>query len=133
MVGEANKVLDQRQKEIRRVLSELKIAQRESEKLDVYKRQDEEVLLAATGADDYYYCLHALDPIKQTPYETTLFFEKDPSYNSIPRESNKNGVIPLDLKSPYRSLLDMHYSGTNLFLGSDPEAGWLLSLIHISA
>lgn len=89
---------------------------------------DEEVLLAATGADDYYYCLHALDPIKQTPYETTLFFEKDPSYNSIPRESNKNGVIPLDLKSPYRSLLDMHYSGTNLFLGSDPEAGWLYDL-----
>ena len=46
MVGEANKVLDQRQKEIRRVLSELKIAQRESEKLT-----PQETLRACRGVD----------------------------------------------------------------------------------
>lgn len=46
MVSEANKVLDQRQKEIRRVLDELKIAQRESGKFTA-----EETVRACRGVD----------------------------------------------------------------------------------
>lgn len=46
MVSEANKALDQRQKEIRRVLDELKIAQRESGKFT-----PEETLRACRGVD----------------------------------------------------------------------------------
>lgn len=46
MVSEANKVLDQRQKEIRRVLDELKIAERESGKFTA-----EETLRACRGVD----------------------------------------------------------------------------------
>jgi hypothetical protein len=86
-----------------------------------------EVFLAATSADNYYYCLAPLKPSKQNPYETTLFFEKDPSYGSIPNHADESAPT-LDLTHPYHSLLDMHYSGTNLFLGSDADAGWLYDL-----
>lgn len=86
-----------------------------------------EVFLAATSADNYYYCLAPLKPSRQSPYETTLFFEKDPEYGSIPKHTSE-GTPTLDLTHPYHSLLDMHYSGTNLFLGNDEEAGWLFDL-----
>lgn len=89
---------------------------------------DREVLIAATGADDYYYCVQNLNPSRQKPHQTTLFFENDPSYGAIPRQREQQGIPSLDLRQPYRSLLNMHYSGTNLFLGSDPEAGWLYDL-----
>ena len=86
-----------------------------------------EVFLAATSADDYYYCLAPIKPSKQSPFETVLFFEKDPEYGFSIKSSS--GTLPsLDLSQPYHSLLDMHYSGTNLFLGSDADAGWLYDL-----
>lgn len=88
---------------------------------------DKEVFLAATSADNYYYCLNLLKPSKQTPAETTLFFEKDPFYGVVSDNEGKS-TPSLDLTHPYHSLLDMHYSGTNLFLGHDVDAGWLYDL-----
>lgn len=88
---------------------------------------DHEVLLAATSADDYYYVLNPLEPRKQSPFKTTLFFEKNPPPFE---EGLEIGAVekPVDLSNRYRSLLDLHYSGTMVTLQSDPEAGWLYDI-----
>ncbi|QFR49352.1 hypothetical protein FJR48_06270 [Sulfurimonas lithotrophica] len=79
---------------------------------------DDKVFLSAIGKSEYYYLINELTEIEQTPYETKLFFEnKDyyakTNYKNLP----KNEHINLDKK--YNSFFDMHYSGTNLFIGSN--------------
>jgi hypothetical protein len=95
--------------------------------IDAKLVSENEVFLAATSSDNYYYCFAPLKPSKQTPFETTLFFEKDPIYGSVSGQ-RAEAAPALDLTHPYHSLLEMHYSGTNLFLGNDVDAGWLYDL-----
>lgn len=84
---------------------------------------DEEVLVAATSADDYYYTICALDSIKQTPYVTELFFEDKKYYDSV--RSDLNVSVPLALENKYFSFLNMNYSSTLANFGIDSEAGTL--------
>jgi hypothetical protein len=83
-----------------------------------------EVMVAATGADGYYYVLNPLTGKNETPFETTLFFEKKPPFLGPEKKAPLSGKS-IGLKNRYHSLLDIHYSGTLVNLQSDPDAGWL--------
>ena len=76
---------------------------------------DDEVLLAAIGEEEYYYIKTHLENIKEVPFEVKLFFEQEPYYASI-RELEKSKEILPDISQNYNSLLDMRYSGTDFFL-----------------
>ena len=78
---------------------------------------DEELLIAAISDKDYYYVKSGVENIKQTPYETKLFFESKEYYANATK-SLKESKSELDLDNSYYSALDMHYSGTNFSIGS---------------
>jgi len=80
---------------------------------------DDEILIAAISEKDYYYVINRQEQIDQTPYETKLFFEDKAYYGAYKKSSSEK----LDLKDDYYSLLDMHYSGTNFYIGSSSESG----------
>ena len=76
---------------------------------------DNEVLIAAISDKDYYYVKTKLKNIDESPYKTILFFEDEPYYASI-KEINKDVEELPDLSHKYNSLLDMKYSGSDLFI-----------------
>jgi len=89
---------------------------------------DDEVLIAAIGSSEYYYLKNKLETIEQAPYDTRLFFEDKEYYGEYKElKTAQTDYADLDLSDPYYSLLDMHYSGTELFLGAN-EYGVLGSL-----
>jgi len=88
---------------------------------------DQEVLVAATSADDYYYGVVPLKVSQEQPVERTLFFEKEPYYGSV-LEQAKNNPKKLNLNHPYHSLTELNYSGTNVTLQSDSQAGTLYNV-----
>ncbi len=79
---------------------------------------DTNVLIAAVSDRDYYYVKNSLVTIDERVFETKLFFEDSEYYNK-----NRNSVTELDnkrepdLSDSYNALTDMHYSGSNMFLG----------------
>ncbi|WP_345972931.1 hypothetical protein [Sulfurimonas diazotrophicus] len=85
---------------------------------------DTHALAAVMGADAYRYQKIALETIDEAPYEVTLFFEHT---GENPSETNASAEA-LDLEHPYRSPLELHYSGTDVALGSDSDAGVLFDL-----
>ncbi len=87
-----------------------------------------DVLVAALSARDYYYAVSALQVSNETPYETTLFFEKEPFYGSV-QTSTVAAQSPLDLKRTYRPFREMNYSATNFSISSDEDAGTLFDLV----
>lgn len=76
---------------------------------------DKMVLLSAVGVDEYYYVIDDLRNFKYTPYETKLFFEDMPYYAAANYHNLKGKERPIELSEEYNSLLDMHYSGTDIY------------------
>ena len=74
---------------------------------------DNEVLAAAVGEEDYYYSITSLASSVQDPYEEVLFFEKASRFNSIDKEA-KSLLLEknVDLSKPYHALTDLHYGAT---------------------
>ena len=80
---------------------------------------DDELLVAAISEKDYYYVINEVEKIKQTPFETKLFFEDKEYYGAYKKSSGDK----LDLSDDYYSVLDMHYSGADFYIGNSSESG----------
>ena len=76
---------------------------------------DSELLLAAVSDKDYYYVSNVVKSIKQEPFETKLFFEDKEYYGAY--KKTPVTAPPLDISESYNSFFDMHYSGTDFFIG----------------
>jgi len=88
---------------------------------------DNELLLACVGDKDYYYVKNNIQTIEQTPYETKLYFENKEYYaNSYKQTTNKQIEITLD--DSYNALTDMHYSGSDIMIGTAIDGSWLGTL-----
>jgi hypothetical protein len=85
---------------------------------------DHSALVAVMGADAYTYKRVELTEIDEAPTEVVLFVEKEPYYRGADPALHPVDAPMLDLKNPYFSFLDMNYSGTNLSLDSDKDAGF---------
>lgn len=85
--------------------------------------KDGKVFVSAIGLDEYYYLVCKLENIDQTPYETKLFFEDKDYYAKLNYNQLKNKTTDIPLDKEYNSLLDMHYSGTDLLLASTSQNG----------
>ena len=86
----------------------------------------------AVGSDAYEYRIIALRPVPQAPYEVKLTaLENDPRHAKA-RVDETDGASKaganLAGSAPYHALTDMHYSGIDLALGSDSEAGFLYNI-----
>ncbi|MEA1982575.1 MAG: hypothetical protein U9N39_03430, partial [Campylobacterota bacterium] len=80
---------------------------------------DDELLIAAISEKDYYYVKSGVEKINEEPYQTRLFFEDEEYYGEYKElkglQKNRNDI---DLSESYYSMLDMHYSGSDFFVGS---------------
>ncbi len=85
---------------------------------------DDEVLLAAVDANEYYYDITKLKNIDEEPYEVKLFMEDEPYYKKANISRDINYQETLDLDNSYYSFLDMHYSGTDINIGYDQNASF---------
>jgi len=74
---------------------------------------DKTLLIAAISVKDYYYVLAKVVKLDATPFETKLFFEDKKYYNRTLEDVNSSGISS---RESYNSLLDMHYSGSDLTL-----------------
>ena len=79
------------------------------------------VVLSAVGEDEYYYTLDTLKTIDEIPYNTTLFFEHEDYYEKVNYKNLQHKESNIKLDDQYNSLLDIHYSSTNLFLSVTNE------------
>ncbi len=84
---------------------------------------DSEVLIAAVNDSEYYYVKNDLETLTDTPYVVHLFMEDEPYYKQALDQEKE--VTSLDLNDDYYSLLDMHYSGTDLSLAKDVNVGYM--------
>ncbi len=82
---------------------------------------DEEVLIAAIGSDNYYYVINAVKASEESPYSTTLFFEGEPYFGragfSLERTKREEQNATLTLDDAYYGPLNLHYAGTLLSFG----------------
>ena len=89
---------------------------------------DNEALVAVMGSNAFKYEKIKIAPILGAPYEVKLF-EEDKAYFQHGVDAKSVVKTPkLDLENNYYSMLDMHYSGTNLALGNDTDAGFLYNV-----
>jgi len=85
---------------------------------------DTHALAAVMGSDAYTYKVIALGSTPEPPFEVSLFVEQEPYYRA-----DVDGTYPfVGFDRPYRSPLELHYSGTDLSFGSDSDAGFLFDL-----
>lgn len=89
---------------------------------------DTHALAAVMESDAYTYKKITLETIGEAPYEVKLFVENEPYYQPDGAEVPVGENEEVDLKHPYYSLLAMNYSGTNLTIGSDQDAGFLYNI-----
>ena len=80
---------------------------------------DSELLLAAVSDTDYYYLSNVVQSIKEEPFETELFFEDKEYYGAY--KKTPLTAPPLDTSESYNSFLEMHYSGTDFFIGKSVD------------
>ncbi len=89
---------------------------------------DEEVLIAAIGSDNYYYVINALESRDESPYEIRYFFEDDPRFSNTGfadyREQNKiDKKEKLTLDDAYYGPLNLHYGGSMVSFGTASNNG----------
>jgi hypothetical protein len=88
---------------------------------------DTHALAAVMEADAYVYKIISLTDIDEAPYEVRLFVEDKPFYHeadtAVPSERPDVG-----LEHPYHALTAMNYSGTDIFIGGDTDAGLVYNL-----
>jgi len=87
---------------------------------------DAHALVADMGADAYRFKVAALAPREAAPYTVTLAGETNASEVFSP--TCRSDAPRLDTSDPYFAPAQMHYSGTDLFLGNDTNIGLLFSL-----
>ncbi len=80
---------------------------------------DNRMLLASISDKEYYYTLSSLENIEQNPHEVKLFFETQEYYGEIKKDIDTLKLV--DTNRSYYSLLNLHYSGTDLYLFSTDE------------
>jgi len=80
---------------------------------------DNEVLLSAVSDKDYYYVKNSLEDIKETPFNTKLFFEDKEYYKQYGQTTEATDIDTsvVDTSDSYYSFLDMHYSGSDFQIG----------------
>ena len=84
---------------------------------------DDEVLIAAISDKEYYYVKNSLISVDKKPYETKLFFEDKEYYGPYADiDKAQETQTEVDLSDNYYSFLDMHYSGTNLDIGTTSDS-----------
>jgi len=92
--------------------------------IDARLVNEHKALVVSMGSDAYRYMLVDLDAREQKPYEVRLFLEGEPYFEKASPDKNPPEDVPeVDLEDPYYSVLDMHYSGTDLAFGYDENAG----------
>jgi len=91
--------------------------------IDARLISDTTALVVSMGSNAFLYEKIALEASEGEPYEVTLFVEDTPYYHTKVDKKVKQEVPTLDLEDNYYSLLDMHYSGTNIALGNSEDAG----------
>ena len=84
-----------------------------------------EVLLACVGDKNYYYLKNKIQLIRQTPYETKLYFEDKNFYAKNTKQYKKSSI---DLDNSYSAFIDMHYSGSDIFIGTATDGSSIGSL-----
>ena len=89
---------------------------------------DGHALAAVMEADAYAFKRITLDTIEEAPHEVLLFVESEPCYRADDTALHRETAPEVGLDNPYYSLLAMNYSATNLFFGSDSNAGFLYSV-----
>ncbi len=88
---------------------------------------DETAIVAAMGSDAYLYRKIALDEIDEAPFEVTLFVEDQPYCRAAEATDHHAEMPQIDTEEPYYSLLAMNYSGTNIAMGNDSDAGFIFN------
>ncbi len=82
---------------------------------------DDEVLIAAIGSEEYYYVINAIESRAERPYNTKLYFEDEPSFGrasfSVYSEQKRDENTTLTLDDAYYGPLNLHYAGSLLNLG----------------
>jgi len=87
---------------------------------------DETLLIAAIGEDEYYYITCKSQMIDEKPFNTTLFFEDKAYFASASLE--KQEKVSLDLSESYIAPLDMHFSAIHPSIGYSNTKGVLFSV-----
>ncbi|HEB82735.1 MAG TPA: hypothetical protein ENJ11_07725 [Gammaproteobacteria bacterium] len=97
--------------------------------IDARLISDNQAVAVSMGSDAYHYLLIDLEAQKQAPYEVTLFMEKQDYYEKASPDKHPPADVPeTGLEEPYSSVLDMHYSGIDLAMGYDEDAGFVYYL-----
>ena len=86
---------------------------------------DTHALAAVMEADAYTYKVIALTDIDGPPYEVKLFVEDEPFYHDA---NVSETPFDVGLEHPYHAVTELHYSGTDLFIGGDSDAGVVYNL-----
>jgi len=100
--------------------------------IDARLVNDDEVLLAAVGEENYYYLLNPLVSLAEAPYEERLFFEDENKRVLMVTRENKGGD-DVDLSNPYYAPLRTEYAGTELALGGVSKNKKVLLTYNIEA
>ena len=101
--------------------------------IDARLIDDNSALVAVMGTDSFGYKRIDLSAIDEAPYEVTLFVENEPYYRADDIALHTVDTPDINLEDSYYSLLDMHYSGTNIAFGKDSEAGFVYNIDVIFA
>jgi len=95
---------------------------------------DEEVLIAAVGQEEYYYVINAVDHFDEQPDKTQLYFELDPYVEGLSTTKAEHvSDHNLSLDNAYYGPLNTHYAGTQLALGLASKNNSLLFTYSLSA
>ena len=79
---------------------------------------NEKVLIAAVGREDYYYVINDLEVHREAPYEEVLFFEKEAMFAKVGKEASQQGLEKsVTLEEPYNALFDMRFGASIVSLG----------------
>ena len=94
--------------------------------VDMRLLDDDTMLVAAIGEDEYYFVSTPMQIRKQAPYELVHFFESKPYF----AKASQIGAVELDKKreSSYIAPLDMHFSSLYPTFGYSGEAGLLFNI-----
>ena len=83
---------------------------------------DEEVLIAAVGSENYYYVINPIESSDEVPYNTRHFFEDEPyfgraSFSVYGSQNSADTKDVLNLDDAYYGPLNLHYAGALVSFG----------------
>lgn len=105
---------------------------------------DEEVLIAAIGEENYYYVINPITPTQEVPHNTKLFFEDKPYFanasfisdsasDSFLSESDAAAKEVIDTEDAYYEPLNLHYAGASATAGALSNNGENLFTYSVNA